>query len=198
MTYVNTTGKNIGQCLTGFAISYPLNIYNSGNSQVEYSFNNSNETNFALSQSSLLLDSSNYGNVDIYFIPTVSAPSGTQSTIITITSESTEDGTTDPSGNITLQITGNKIIDITGGYVRSFKAVRNYDTQNGLNYDFYWSVPTGIENLNNYFFTGYELDISTTQNFSSIVFSKNINVSENSAYIDKVACCFGSTIRVSL
>ena len=173
MTYVNTTGKNIGQCLTGFAISYPLNIYNSGNSQVEYSFNNSNETNFALSQSSLLLDSSNYRNVDIYFIPTVSAPSGTQSTIITITSESTEDGTTDPSGNITLQITGNKIIDITGGYVRSFKAVRNYDTQNGLNYDFYWSVPTGIENLNNYFFTGYNLDISTTSNFSSIVFSKN-------------------------
>jgi hypothetical protein len=192
MTYVNTTGKNIGQCLTGFAISYPLNIYNSGNSQVEYSFNNSNETNFALSQSSLLLDSSNYGNVDIYFIPTVSAPSGTQSTIITITSESTEDGTTDPSGNITLQITGNKIIDITGGYVRSFKAVRNYDTQNGLNYDFYWSVPTGIENLNNYFFTGYELDISTTQNFSSIVFSKNINVSENTNAFPKYGNFYGT------
>ena len=179
MTYVNTTGKNIGQCLTGFAISYPLSIYNSGNSQVEYTFNNSNETNFALSQSSLLLDSSDYGNVDIYYIPTVSAPSGTQSATITITSESTEDGSIDPSGNITLQITGNKILDITGGYVRSFKAVRNYDTQNGLNYDFYWSVPTGTENLNNYFFTGYNLDISTTQNFSSIVFSKNLNISRN-------------------
>ena len=179
MTYVNTTGKNIGQCLTGFAISYPLNIYNSGNSQVEYTFNNSNETNFALSQSSLLLDSSDYGNVDIYYVPTVSAPSGTQSTTITITSESTEDGSTDPSGNITLQITGNKILDITGGYVRSFKAVRNYDTQNGLNYDFYWSVPTGTENLNNYFFTGYKLDISTGSNFSSIAFSKNLNISTN-------------------
>lgn len=179
MTYVNTTGKNIGQCLTGFAISYPLSIYNSGNSQVEYTFNNSNETNFALSQSSLLLDSSDYGNVDIYYVPTVSAPSGTQSTTITITSESTEDGSTDPSGNITLQITGNKILDITGGYVRSFKAVRNYDTQNGLNYDFYWSVPTGTENLNNYFFTGYKLDISTSSNFSSIAFSKNLNISTN-------------------
>ena len=179
MTYVNTTGKNIGQCLTGFAISYPLSIYNSGNSQVEYTFNNSNETNFLLSQSSLLLDSSDYGNVDIYYVPTVSAPSGTQSATITITSESTEDGSTDPSGNITLQITGNKILDITGGYVRSFKAVRNYDTQNGLNYDFYWSVPTGTENLNNYFFTGYKLDISTGSNFSSIAFSKNLNISTN-------------------
>jgi hypothetical protein len=179
MTYVNTTGKNIGQCLTGFAISYPLSIYNSGNSQVEYTFNNSNDTNFALSQSSLLLDSSDYANVDIYYVPTVSAPSGTQSTTITITSESTEDGSTDPSGSITLQITGNKIIDVTGGYVRAFKAVRNYDTQNGLNYDFYWSVPTGIENLNNYFFTGYNLDISTNSNFSSVVFSKNLNVSKN-------------------
>jgi len=77
MTYVNTTGKNIGQCLTGFAISYPLSIYNSGNSQVQYTFNNSNNTNFALSQSSLLLDSSNYSDVDIYYIPTISSPSET-------------------------------------------------------------------------------------------------------------------------
>lgn len=180
MTYVNTTGKNIGQCLTGFAVSYPLNIYNSGNSQVQYTFDNSNDANFALSQSSLLLDSSDYGNVDIYYIPTISSPSGTQSTIITINSESTEDGSTDPSGSITLEITGNKIIDITGGYVRSFKAVRNYDSKNKLNYDFYWSVPTGTENLNNYFFTGYVLDISTGLNFAaSTVFSKSINVSNN-------------------
>jgi len=192
MTYVNTTGKNIGQCLTGFAISYPLSIYNSGNSQVQYVFNNSNATNFALSQSSLLLDSSDYGNVDIYYIPTVSAPSGTQSTTITINSESTEDGSTDPSGSITLQITGNKIIDITGGYVRSFKAVRNYDTQNGLNYDFYWSVPTGTENLNNYFFTGYNLEISTVTNFSTTVFSKNINISENTNAFPKYGNFYGT------
>jgi hypothetical protein len=179
MTYINTTGKNIGQCLTGFAISYPLYIYNSGNSEIEYTFTNSNETNFALSQSSLILDSSSYDSVDIYYIPSRNAPSGTQSTTISITSESIEDGSTDPSGAITLQITGDKIIDITGGYVRSFKAVRNYDSKNGLNYDFYWSVPTGTENLNNYFFTGYTLDISTDSNFASSVFSKTINVSNN-------------------
>jgi hypothetical protein len=192
MTYVNTTGKNIGQCLTGFAVSYPLSIYNSGNSQVQYVFNNSNATNFALSQSSLLLDSSDYGNVDIYYIPTVSAPSGTQSTTITINSESTEDGSTDPSGSITLQITGNKIIDITGGYIRSFKAVRNYDSQNKLNYDFYWSVPTGTENLNNYFFTGYNLEISTVTNFSTTVFSKNINISENTNAFPKYGNFYGT------
>lgn len=179
MTYVNTTGKNIGQCLTGFAISYPLNIYNSGNSQVEYTFTNSNPTNFALSQSSLLLDSSDYNNIDIYYVPSLTTPSGTESTIITITSESTEDGSVDPSGNIILEITGNKIINITGGYIRSFKAVRNYDTKNGLNYDFYWSVPTGTENLNNYFFTGYQLEVSNGASFSSILFSKNINISNN-------------------
>jgi hypothetical protein len=179
MTYVNTTGKNIGQCLTGFAVSYPLTIYNSGNSQVQYDFDNSNDTNFTLSQSSLLLDSSDYGNVDIYYVPTISAPSGAQSTTITINSESTEDGSIDPSGSIEIKITGNKIIDITGGYVRSFKAVRNYDIEKGLNYDFYWSVPTGTENLNNYFFTGYNLDISTDLAFSSVVFSKNINISKN-------------------
>ena len=86
MTYVNTTGKNIGECLTGFAISYPLNIYNSGKSEVQYTFDNSNETNFALSQSSLLLDSSDYGNIDIYYVPSVTSPAGTQSTTITITS----------------------------------------------------------------------------------------------------------------
>lgn len=180
MTYVNTTGKNIGECLTGFAISYPLNIYNSGNSEVQYTFDNSNETNFALSQSSLLLDSSDYGNIDIYYVPSVTSPAGTQSTTITITSESVEDGSIDPSGNITLEITGNKIIDITGGYVRSFKAVRNYDPKNGLNYDFYWSVPTGTGNLNNYFFTGYNLEISTNIGFSlPVAFSKNINISKN-------------------
>jgi hypothetical protein len=192
MTYVNTTGKNIGQCLTGFAISYPLSIYNSGNSQVQYTFNNSNNTNFALSQSSLLLDSSNYSDVDIYYIPTISSPSGTQSTIITINSESTEDGSTDPSGSITLEITGNKIIDITGGYVRSFKAVRNYDSKNKLNYDFYWSVPTGTENLNNYFFTGYNLDISTDSNFSTTVFSKIINTSENTNSFPKYGNFYGT------
>lgn len=180
MTYVNTTGKNIGECLTGFAISYPLNIYNSGNSEVQYTFDNSNETNFALSQSSLSLGSSDYNNIDIYYVPSITSPSGAQSTTITITSESIEDGSIDPSGNITLQITGNKIIDVTGGYVRSFKAVRNYDAKKGLNYDFYWSVPTGVENLNNYFFTGYNLEISTTLNFSPpVAFSKNINVSKN-------------------
>lgn len=179
MIYVNTTGKNIGQCLTGFAISYPLSIYNSGNSQVEYSFNNSNETNFALSQPSLLLDSSESDSVDIYYVPSLSSPSGTESTVITITSESTEDGSVDPSGNITLNITGNKILDITGGYVRSFKALRNYDPENGLNYDFYWSVPTGLDNLNNYFFTGYRLDVSTNSSFSSTVFSKTISIPNN-------------------
>ncbi len=199
MTYINTTGKNIGQCLTGFAISYPLYIYNSGNSQIEYTFTNSNQTNFALSHSSLLLDSSDYDNVDIYYVPSINAPSGTQSTIIKITSESTEDGSTDPSGDITVEVTGNKILDITGGYVRAFKAVRNYDSQNGLNYDFYWSVPTGTENLNNYFFTGYNLDIATNSSFSSpsIIFSKIINVSENSKVFPKYGNFYGTDENIN-
>ena len=36
MTYVNLTGKNIGDCLTGFAINYPFTIFNSGNSDIFY------------------------------------------------------------------------------------------------------------------------------------------------------------------
>ena len=44
MIYVNTTGKHIGECLTGFGSSYPVIIYNSGNSDVEYKITVENNT----------------------------------------------------------------------------------------------------------------------------------------------------------
>ena len=45
MTYVNLTGKNIGECLTGFGINYPLTIFNSGNSDIFYQFEIQDNTN---------------------------------------------------------------------------------------------------------------------------------------------------------
>ena len=37
MSYVKTTGTNIGNCLTGFGIHYPITISNNGNETVFYS-----------------------------------------------------------------------------------------------------------------------------------------------------------------
>ena len=61
MTYVNTTGKHIGECLTGFGSSYPVVIYNSGNSDVEYAIDVKNNTNvFSTSNSELIINGNHY------------------------------------------------------------------------------------------------------------------------------------------
>ena len=178
MSYVNTTGTNIGNCLTGFGIHYPVTIYNSGNSEVIYNLNNSNTSNFDVSKSSFIISPSNYDVFDILYKPTISSPASDETTAITIQSISAEDGSVDPSGNITLNITGSKITDITGGNPRSFRVVSIF---NGPEYNFYWKAPSGITgaNLANYFITGYKLELSTSTNFGSPVFNKFINVGQN-------------------
>lgn len=178
MTYTNITGKLIGECMTGFGISYPIGIYNSGNSDVLYTLNSS-DNNFLLSDSSLLIGNGETGFFDVLFNATVTIPSGYESSIITISSESVEDGSVDPSGDISIYITGHRIVDTTGGHVRYFRALRNYDPINGLNYNFYWRPATGSGNLQNYFYTGYKLDISTSNSFSPLIVEKFITVGQN-------------------
>lgn len=180
MIYTNITGKLIGECMTGFGINYPIRIHNSGNSDVLYTFR-SNDSNFLLSDSSLLIGNGETGVFDVLFNATVTTPSGYESSIITISSESVEDGSTDPSGDISIYITGHRIVDTTGGHVRYFRALRNYDPINDLNYDFYWRPATGTGNLQNYFYTGYKLDISTSNSFSPLIVEKFIAVGQNTS-----------------
>lgn len=181
MTYINQTGKNIGECMTGFAIHYPVYIYNSGNSDVEYTIANSNLNNFSVSDDKFIINNGDFGTFDILYLPTVTASTANDTTDITIFGQSVENGSTDPSGLITLNITGSRIISTTPGHVTKFVALRNYDSVNGINYDFYWNAPTGTGSSKNYFLTGYTLDISTGVSFSptEIVFSKNFDLATN-------------------
>jgi hypothetical protein len=179
MSYVKITGANIGNCLTGFGINHSINIYNSGNSEVLYSIKNSNNTNFTISSNSFTVSPSDYGFLSVYYKPTISA--GTDEiTDLTISSISIEDGSVDPSGDITLNLTGTRLTDITGGNPRSFRVISK-SNNNYPEYNFYWKAPTGISgsNLNNYFITGYRLQLSTINDFSSIVFTKHINTQIN-------------------
>jgi hypothetical protein len=181
MTYVNLTGKNIGECLTGFAINYPFTIFNSGNSDVFYQFEIEDDANnfFSLSDSSLILNNGQSGNVRILYCPPETSPAANNTCDVVISSESIEDGSVDPSGNITIEITGSKIVNTTGGHIRNFVALKNYDSSKGINYDFRWFPPTGTGNLKNYFFTGYRLEIATNTNFSSLVHVEDLNITEN-------------------
>jgi hypothetical protein len=183
MIYVNYTGKHIGECLTGFGINAPITIINSGNSDVLYTFDIQNDTNklFSLSSSTLILNNGSSGVVDIFYKPQEIASATDNDCDFIISSQSIEDGAVDPSGNITIEITGSRIINNTAGHVRNLVALKNYDRVNGINYDFIWSPPTGTGTLKNYFFTGYQLDIATSNTFSSpsIVFSANYNIAEN-------------------
>lgn len=178
MTYTNITGKFIGECMTGFGINYPVKILNSGNSDVLYHITSS-DSNFEISNSDLIVSNGGSGSFDILFYPTFSVTSGYETTLVTISSESVDDGSVDPSGDINLYITGHRLVDTTGGHIRNFRALRNYDADNGLNYTFYWKPPTGTGYLNNYFITGYQIEISTTNDFSSIVVSKQRSVEQN-------------------
>lgn len=182
MIYTKTTGKFIGECMTGFGISYPVSIYNYGNSEVVYTID-SNDSNFSSSVSSLTIPNGSQGQFDIYFDSTINGVSGYESGIFSITSESVEDGSIDPSGNIYLYITGHRIVDTTGGHVRNFRALKNYDIDKGLSYNFYWLNPTGTANLYNYFITGYKLEIATADSFNAgtIVGSKFLAVPLNNS-----------------
>lgn len=181
MTYVNITGKDIGDCLTGFAINYPIKITNSGNSDVLYKFSITNDSDevFSSSISSVIINNGDTETLDILYCPLITTPASDNICNFIIESESVEDGSVDPSGNITIEVTGSRIINNTGGHVRNLVALKNYDIKNGINYDFIWSPPTGTGNLKNYFFTGYQLDIATNTNFSTIVFSTGFNIAQN-------------------
>jgi len=180
MIYTNSTGKFIGECMTGFGINYPVYIYNSGNSEVIYTIT-SDDSNFLLSDPQLIISNGSSDYFDIFFNPTANGISGYETSLITISSESTEDGSADPSGNITIYVTGLRIVDTTGGHVRKFRALKNYDPTNGLSYSFYWRPPTGTGSLNNYFITGYGLDIATDTAFSTKVVSQTFNIAQNSS-----------------
>ena len=116
---------------------------------------------FSFSQPSLLINNGDSKIVDIFYKPKEVASAVNDECDFLIYSESVEDGATDPSGVITIEITGSRIINNTAGHVRNFVALKNYDLNKGVNYDFIWSPPTGTGVLKNYFFTGYQLDIST-------------------------------------
>lgn len=181
MTYVNITGKNIGECLTGFGSSYPVIVYNNGNSDVEYTIDVENNINvFSVSDSKFVVNNGSNETFYIFYKPTIAASVADEIADITIFGQSIEDGTVDPSGLITIKATGSRIINNTAGAVRKFVALKNYDIDNGVNYDFSWFPPTGTGNLKNYYFTGYRLDISTSTNFSaSTVYSEDIFAGQN-------------------
>ena len=192
MSYIKTTGTNIGNCLTGFGIHYPIAISNSGNAAVIYSIENSNSNNFSLSKNSFAVNAGDYDIFDIFYKPTLSNSLADEVTDSTISSISIEDGSVDPSGDITLNLTGSKLIDITGGNPRAFRVIG--DRQN-MKYDFYWKDPTGISgsNLKNYFITGYRLDLATGVNFTSlqIEYSKDFNIAENTDLNPKFSTYYG-------
>lgn len=193
MIYVNTTGKHIGECLTGFGSSYPVIIYNSGNSDVEYKITVENNTDiFNISNNEFIINNGSTGKFDIFYKPEITPSIADETTEITIFSQSVEDGSVDPSGVITLEITGSRIISNTAGAVRRFVALKNYDTINGINYDFMWYPPTGTGNLKNYYFTKYKLDIATSTNFvADTVFTTEIIQAQNTTNNPKFATFYG-------
>ena len=193
MIYVNTTGKHIGECLTGFGSSYPVIIYNSGNSDVEYKITVENNTDiFNVSSNEFIVNNGSTGRFDILYKPQITASATDEATEITIFSQSVEDGSVDPSGLITLEITGSRIISNTAGAVRRFVALKNYDMTNGINYDFMWYPPTGMGSLKNYYFTGYQLDIATSIDFvADTVFTTGIINAQNTTNNPRFATFYG-------
>lgn len=193
MIYVNTTGKHIGECLTGFGASYPVIIYNSGNSDVEYTITVENNTDiFNVSDSQFIINNGSTGKFDILYKPQITASTGDETTEISIFGQSVEDGSVDPSGLITLEITGSRIISNTAGAVRRFVALKNYDIINGINYDFIWYPPTGTGSLKNYYFTGYRLDIATGTDFiTTTVFTTGITKAQNTTDNPRFATFYG-------
>jgi|688.fasta_scaffold07233_6 hypothetical protein len=193
MTYTNITGVNVGNCLTGFGIHFPVTVINDGNSEVLYSFAVTNSTNFSLSSSSVSLYPSNSGVFDIFYKPTIEGLAQDEISDITINSVSVEDNSLDPSGVITIKATGRSIINITGGNPRSFRVVGSFSANDGPKFNFYWKHPTGItgDNLHNYFITGYNLQLSSDSDFDPLLYTKEINISSNTNLNPKYASYYG-------
>lgn len=192
MTYVNTTGKHIGECLTGFGTNYKVYIYNSGNSDVEYDIDIlNNDDIFFVSDDSFVINNGSSKSFDIIYKPDIVGSTSEDETEITILGQSVEDGSVDPNGVITLNITGSRIISNTAGSVRKFTALKKYDKLNGPNYDFRWLPPTGTGNLKNYYFTGYKLEISQEQDFDPLVYQKEIIIPRNSNDKPRFATYYG-------
>lgn len=193
MIYVNLTGKHIGECLTGFGIHYPVTIINSGNSDMLYTFDITNTDIFSFSQNDLIINNGSSGVIDVFYLPTITNSTATDNADFYIATQSVEDGSTDPSGKIKIEITGSRIITTTPGHVRKFIALKNYDSAKGVNYDFSWLPPTGTGNYFNYFLTGYRLDISTGSNFDAldIVYQTTLNIAQNTNNNPKYASYYG-------
>ncbi len=193
MIYVNTTGKHIGECLTGFGSSFPVFIYNSGNSDISYEIDVLNNTDiFSVSENEFIINNGSVKKFDIFYKPTIVASTSTDTSQITIFSESVEDGTVDPSGLITINITGSRIITNTAGSVRKFIALKKYNPEKvEVSYDFRWLPPSGTGLLKNYYFTGYRLDLSTVSDFSSIDYSKDIVIPRNNKDDPRFATYYG-------
>lgn len=193
MIYVNTTGKHIGECLTGFGSSYPVFIYNSGNSDIKYDIDVLSNTDiFSVSENEFIINNGSVKKFDIFYKPTIVASTSTDTSQITIFSESVEDGTVDPSGLITINITGSRIITNTAGSVRKFIALKKYNPEKvEVSYDFRWLPPSGTGLLKNYYFTGYRLDLSTVSDFSSIDYSKDIVIARNNKDDPRFATYYG-------
>ncbi len=87
--------------------------------------------------------------------------------------------------------------------MRKFVALKNYDVNNGINYDFSWLPPTGTGSLKNYYFTGYQLDIATGTDFvTNTVFTTGIISAQNTTNNPKFASFYGypeleNTVNVS-
>lgn len=195
MTYTNITGVDIGNCLTGFGIHFPITILNSGNSEVLYTLDVSNKNNFNLSDSTLSVYPGGSAVFDVFYKPTITAVVQSETSDITIDSKSLEDGSADPSGIITIKATGYSLLNITGGNPRSFRAVAGFSATEGPKFDFYWKHPTGIsgQNLKNYFITGYNLDLSTVSNFSPVDYKKEINIGLNTNQDPRYSTYYGFT-----
>ena len=189
MSYVNNTGKNIGQCLTGFGINCPITIYNSGNYPISYSVTNTNSSVFTVSSNSFSLDPNSSQILNVNYIPAITASEAQDTFSLQILGTSQENNTPDPSGNITINLTGERKINITGGNVRSLhnyvirEKNENSYSRNGF-FDFYWLPPSGLtgQNLNNYFITGYVLEIANNTSFTSSTgyrISVPVNTSES-------------------
>lgn len=187
---MTTTGGNIGNCMTGFGIHYPITVFNYGNSEVFYTIKNSNQDNFDVSKNSFAINAGDSDIFNVLYKPTLTSSLTDEITNLTISSVSAEDASSDPNGNITVFITGSKLIDITGGNPRAFRVIG--DSVN-TEYTFYWKSPTGISGINlaNYFITGYRLDLSENSNFNPNVYTKDFNIPINTDLNPKYSTYYG-------
>lgn len=160
--------KNIGSCLTGFAINNTVSISNLSNVEMQYVFQKTVDASgvFNLNSQSLTLDPGASGYLSIDYVPSLNATDITETGLINISSYPTNPNYEVSGDNVFLVVTGNKLLNITGGNARSFLAYQIFGQSLGL--QFKWLPPSGNNsNLNNYFITGYQIDVCGASNFAS-------------------------------